>query len=337
MRLHKIVTGTGILLGIMAVSLLRQKAAYILRGKTVLVTGGSRGLGLLLAQTFASREARVAILARDADELARALQQLETITSEVVAIRADVTVRSEAEDAVQQVRQRFGSLDILVNNAGIITVGPLETATTDDYRDSIDTHFWGAFFTSMAVLPEMRRRGQGRIVNIASIGGKISVPHLLPYCVGKFALTGFSEGLRSEVMKDNIKVTTVCPGLMRTGSPRNASFKGSYKAEYVWFSLAAALPLISMNANRAARQVVDACQRGDAEVVLSLPARLLVKLHDLTPLATADLLSLANRLLPAPGTEGNEARKGKDSVSKVSPSWLTNLGDRAAEQNNEVA
>jgi NAD(P)-dependent dehydrogenase (short-subunit alcohol dehydrogenase family) len=185
MRLHKLITGTGAVLGMMAVSLLRRKAAYSLRGKTVLVPGGSRGFGLLLARAFASRGARVAILARDADELARAVQQLQTITSEIIAIQADVRVRPDAEDADRQVRQSFGSLNILVNNAGIITVGSLEMATADDYRDSIEIHFWGAFFTSMAVLPEMRRRGEGRIVNIAFIGGKISVPHLFALLCGK--------------------------------------------------------------------------------------------------------------------------------------------------------
>src|SRR5207302_9918669 len=101
--------------------------------------------------------------------------------------------------------------------------------------------------------------------------GKISVPHLVPYSVGKFALTAFSEGLRSELLKDKVYVTTVCPGLMRTGSPRNALFKGNNEAEYVWFSISHALPGLSMNANRAARQVVDALARGDSEVVLSVP------------------------------------------------------------------
>src|SRR5262249_19813159 len=161
-------------------------------------------------------------------------------------------------------------IDILINNAGTIRVGPIETMTIDDYRDSINTHFWGPYFATTAVLPSFQRRRQGRIVNISSIGGKISVPHLVPYSVGKFALTGFSEGLRSELLKDNIFVTTVCPGLMRTGSPRNAFFKGNNEAEYAWFSISDALPLVSMSAKRAARQIVNACVRGDAEVVLSL-------------------------------------------------------------------
>jgi short-subunit dehydrogenase len=208
--------------------------------------------------------------------------------------------------------------------------------TIDDYRDSINTHFWGPYFATMAVLPSFQRRRHGRIVNISSIGGKISVPHLVPYSVGKFALTGFSEGLRSELLKDNIYVTTVCPGLMRTGSPRNAFFKGNNEAEYAWFSISDALPVISTSAKRAARRIVNACLRGEAEVVLSLPAKIAVKLHGLLPGVTTDLLGLMNVLLPPPGGIGQDVRTGKQSSSSISPSWITTLNERAAQENNQV-
>jgi short-subunit dehydrogenase len=211
----------------------------------------------------------------------------------------------------------------------------MEDMAIDDYRNSINTHFWGPYFATMAVLPEMQRRKQGRIVNISSIGGKISVPHLLPYSVGKFALTGFSEGLRAEAIKDNVYVTTVCPGLMRTGSPRNAFFKGQNKAEYAWFSISDALPLLSMDATRAARRIVNACIRGDAEIVLSLPAKLAVKMHGVFPSITADILGLANRWLPSP-VSGTHAKVGSQSFSEVSPSWVTTLNEQAAESNNQI-
>jgi short-subunit dehydrogenase len=182
----------------------------------------------------------------------------------------------------------------------------------------------------------MRQRHEGRIVNISSIGGKISVPHLLPYCVGKFALTGFSEGLRSELRKDNIRVTTVCPGLMRTGSPRNALFKGNNEAEYAWFSISDSLPLLSMSANWAARRIVSACVRGDAEVVLSGPAKFALKVNALFPGMTSDILSIVNELLPSADPSQKKIRTGSQSFSEVSPSWVTSLNERAAESNNEV-
>jgi NAD(P)-dependent dehydrogenase (short-subunit alcohol dehydrogenase family) len=329
--------GAGIAAGMAATMLLRRRAPISFRGKTAFVTGGSRGLGLLIARELLARGAKVAISARDADELARAAQQLSASGSNVLTLEADMTLRDEAENAVKQIEQHFGPVDILVNNAGIISVGPFETMTIDDYRDSINTHFSGPYFTTMAVLPQMQRRHFGRIVNISSIGGKISVPHLVPYSVGKFALTGFSEGLRSELLKDKVYVTTVCPGLMRTGSPRNALFKGNNEAEYAWFSISDALPGLSMNANRAAHQVVDACARGDSEVVLTVPAKVATLVHGVFPEATVDVLGIVNRFLPPPGGIGTDVRTGNQSKSKASPSWLTALNERAARENNQIA
>lgn len=337
MQARNLTVAAGIATGIAATLLFRRRAPINFRGRTAFVTGGSRGLGLLIARELVGRGAKVAISARDTDELARAERQLRDDGGEVLTIEADMTMREEVEAAVQRVEQNFGPIDVLVNNAGTITVGPIETMTIDDYRNSINTHFWGPYFASMAVLPQMKRRQFGRIVNISSIGGKISVPHLLPYSVGKFALTGFSEGLRSELLKDNVYVTTVCPGLMRTGSPRNALFKGNNEAEYAWFSISDALPGLSMNANRAARQVVDACSRGDSEVVLTLPAKMATVIHGVFPEVVVDVLGVVNRFLPPPGGIGTDVRTGKQSRSKASPSWMTALNERAAQENNQIA
>jgi len=333
---NKLFLALGISSGIVAAALSRRRAKFDLAGKIIFITGGSRGLGLLLAKEFAKGGARVAICARDSDELAKAKELLSSLTKDVLTIEADMTMREEAELAIEKIQRDLGPIDVLVNNAGVISVGPLESTTIDDYRSSINTHFWGPYFATIAVLPQMRRRRRGRIVNISSIGGKVSVPHLLPYSVGKFALTGFSEGLRSELRKDNILVTTVCPGLMRTGSPRNALFKGQNEAEYAWFSISDSLPVVSMNAERAARQIVSATRYGCAELVLSLPAKVAVKLHGVVPGLTVEMLGLANRLLPGPGGIGTGIRTGQQSSSEASPSWVTALNEKAAEQNNEV-
>jgi short-subunit dehydrogenase len=225
---------------------------------------------------------------------------------------------------------------VLVNNAGIIQVGPLEVMTFDDFDQAMKSHFWGPLQTILAALPGMRDRGEGRIVNISSIGGKIAVPHLVPYSASKFALVGLSEGLRAELKKDGIVVTTVCPGLMRTGSPRNAEFKGRHREEYAWFSISDALPLTSISAERAARQIVEACRHGDAELVISVQAKLAVLFHGVFPGLTADILGVVNQLLPEPGGIGALKAKGKDSMSSWSPSWLTLLNERAAVVNNEI-
>lgn len=199
MRSKTVATVGGGVVGLLATGWVRRIRHLDLRGKNVFITGGSRGLGLVLAGEFATRGAKVAISARAGDELQRAAIQLRRVTKHVLTIEADITMREEADSAIAKISEHFGAVDVLVNNAGTITVGPLDTMTIDDFRDSLNTHFWGPYFATMAVLPEMLRRKSGSIVNISSIGGKISVPHLVPYSVGKFALTGFSEGLRSEL------------------------------------------------------------------------------------------------------------------------------------------
>jgi NAD(P)-dependent dehydrogenase (short-subunit alcohol dehydrogenase family) len=317
-------------------ALLRHWRACDLRGKRVLITGGSRGLGLVLGREFARQGAELAICARDPDELARAKEDLVQHGADVLAALCDVTDRGQVEAMVRAVSERWGPIDVLVNNAGTIQVGPMEEMTVADYEDAMKTHFWAPLYTTLAVLPAMRQRRQGRIVNISSIGGKVSVPHLLPDSASKFALVGFSEGLRSELLKDGIYVTTVCPGLMRTGSPPHAGFKGQHRAEYAWFAVSDSLPGFSTSAEWAARRIVRACKYGEAEVVITLPARLAVLFHGVFPGVTADLLGLVNRALPGPGGIGTQSATGSESASDLAPSWLTTLSDRASERNNET-
>jgi short-subunit dehydrogenase len=218
----------------------------------------------------------------------------------------------------------------------VIEVGPVETMTMTDFEEALNINLRGPLHTMLTVIPEMRQRGEGRIVNIASIGGKIAVPHMTPYTTSKFALVGLSKAMRAELAKDGVIVTTVCPGLMRTGSPRNAIFKGQHRAEYAWFSISDSLPLLTVSAERAARRIVSACQRGEAEVIFPLQAKLAVIADAIAPELTAALLGLINRLMPAPGGIGSARVKGSESQSSLSPSWLTLLGDRAARRYNEV-
>lgn len=313
----------------------RRRRRFQLGDRVALVTGGSRGLGLVLARELVREGAQVAICARDEAELARARHQFAAQGADVFALTCDVTDRDQVEEMLAQVRERLGPVEVLINNAGTIQVGPADEMTPADYDNALRAHFWGPLYTTLGVLPEMRRRGQGRIVNIASVGGKIAVPHLLPYSTSKFALVGFSEGLRGVLAKEGVYVTTVCPGLMRTGSPRNASFKGRHRAEYAWFSIADSLPILSMDAARAARRILDACRYGDAELVMPFSTELAVRLNGLAPGLGIGLMELAERVLPGPGGIGRQQRRGKESESRWSPSVLTTLTERAAGKNNE--
>ncbi|MCI0705341.1 MAG: SDR family oxidoreductase [Planctomycetia bacterium] len=312
------------------------KPRYDFHNKHVVITGGSRGLGLVLARQLADAGARLSICSRDANELARAVGDLAARGARVVAIECDVTERDRVREFIAVARQRNGPLDVLVNNAGVIRVGPMEEMLEEDFEQALQTHFWAALYTILEVVPEMKARAAGRIVNISSIGGKIAVPHLLPYTASKFALVGLSEGLRVELARHGIVVTTVCPGLMRTGSHLNAEFKGRHEEEYAWFALGSAIPGFSMSAETAACKILAACARGDAEVVLGLPAKLAVATQGLCPNLMSAIFSCVNRqALPEAGGIGTAVAKGRDSRGQLSDT-VTTLTDRAAAQNNEL-
>jgi short-subunit dehydrogenase len=318
---------------------LRRLRPADLRGEVALVTGGSRGLGLLIARELAKAGCRLAISARDESELERARADLERLGAEVETIVADVGKRDEAERMVQQATRRFGRVDLLVNNAGIIQVGPLAATTLDDFEQAMDVMYWGAVYPTLAVLPQMQARRRGRIANVTSIGGKISVPHLLPYSCAKFAAVGFSEGLAAEVAQEGIVVTTIVPGLMRTGSHLHAIFKGNHEAEYGLFTPLASMPLVSMDAERAARQVVQAIRRGKSEWFLGITATLATRFHGLFPGTTVELLGLMNRLLPGAGrdqTAGAPGHRVHDRLDSRLLDAATTLGRRAAERFNET-
>jgi len=316
-----------------------RRSAYNFNGKSVLITGGSRGLGLVLARQLAAEGARLTLIARDESELRRAADDLRERqpSAGVLIVPADVREREEVELAVTQTIARYGRIDVLINNAGIIEVGPFNHMKLSDYDDAIKTHFWGPLFMVLAVLPHMRRQGGGRIVNISSIGGRISVPHLLPYSASKFALSGLSDGLRAELARDHIVVTTVCPGLMRIGSPVNAAFKGQRAREYAWFAILSSLPVTTISAERAARRILDACRRGKAELVITIQAKLAVLARTIAPELVADATSLVDRLLPrAVGPNGDVAQPGRATGANWAASTILGPMYAAAQKNNEL-
>jgi NAD(P)-dependent dehydrogenase (short-subunit alcohol dehydrogenase family) len=327
----------GVLGGWALMKLLREPESFSFQGKTVLVTGGSRGLGLVLARDVAAAGARVAICGRDPDALERARAALNRIGADVLAVPADIADPESVRLLVDTVVERLGPIDVLINNAGVIEVGPAETMSVADYEEAMNTNFWGMVYPTLRILPSMRERGGGRIINITSIGGKLGIPHLLPYSASKFAALGFSQGLRAEAARDGVTVTTAIPGLMRTGSPRNAIFRGKHRAEYAWFSIADSLPGLTVSADEASRRILSAARRGDAEVLFPMVARLAVVAAAVAPNLTASALQLALRMLPGAPSRSTGRRMGKDSQSGFSPSWLSSRGDEAARRYNQIA
>lgn len=315
--------------------IVRSRRAFDFTERVVVITGGSRGLGLILARFFADEGAHLALLARDDAELQRAKSELQQSNEKVLTIVCDVTNSSALHSAIEQVTKHYGTLDVLINNAGAIDVGPVEHMSESDFRQMMDLHCWATLDATRAALPHLKKSG-GRIMNIASLGGLVPVPHLSSYNVSKFALVGLSGSLRVELAKDGVLVTTVCPGTIRTGSHINSHFKGQHEKEYQIFSTTAGSPLISADARAAARHMVEACRYGDAMVIYPPFARAAHLATSLMPNVTAEVLGLINRLLPPPtGPQGDSEKDGWQSRSE-GPSMLTQLADQATNVNNEL-
>jgi short-subunit dehydrogenase len=285
------------------------------KDKIALITGGSRGLGLEIARQICMRGGKVALLARDAEELEHAKTDLDRFGTEVLTIQCDLLESAQMQSAVQQTLQHFRKIDILINNAGIIEVGPLAHMQLKDFDRAMRLHFWAPYILQLLIVPQMRAKGGGRIVNISSIGGRIAVPHMAAYSASKFALAGFSDSIRAELDRDKIFVTTVTPGLMRTGSHVHAKFKGDHAAEYRWFDWSRKIPFASISAQRAARKIVNASARGRSVLVMPFSAYLIIAANAVFPNLMARVVKIFNRGLPPPVSQsGNEAKAGEEII-----------------------
>ncbi|HYG02523.1 MAG TPA: SDR family oxidoreductase, partial [Chryseosolibacter sp.] len=308
---------------ITAKTILDEITKYRLKDKVVLITGGSRGLGLEMARVLASKGARLVLCARSADQLRRAKTELRALGADVITFTADIREQSQVQRLIDSIIHHHKRIDVLINNAGIVQVGPAESMSIKDYENAMQTNFWPAVYLTYACLPYFKRKREGRIVNISSIGGKIAVPHLLPYTASKFALTGFSEGMHAELKKYNIKVTTIIPHLMRTGSPRNITVKGDHENEYAWFKIADSSPLMSQEAAAAAKEIIHALEHGEAEKTLTFTGNLASKMQGVAPSLMSSVMGIVNELLP--DNTSKEAKAGHQSESKKSTGKISAL------------
>jgi NAD(P)-dependent dehydrogenase (short-subunit alcohol dehydrogenase family) len=186
-----------------------------LQSTAVIVTGGSRGIGLAIASALASRGAKVAITGREQQHLDSAVAALAPAV--VHAIRGDVSKPDEASRAVDAAAERLGGLDVLVNNAGVGLFANVADLSIANWQQVIDTNLSGVFYCCHAAIPHLRRRGAGWIINISSLAGKNPFVGGAAYCASKAGLNAFSEALMQEVRYDNIRVSYIMPGSVATG------------------------------------------------------------------------------------------------------------------------
>ena len=312
----------------------RAPRAVSFANQTVIISGGSRGLGLLVARRLVGEGAQVALLARTGEDLDAAVAEL---GPDALAVVCDVRDRAAVDAAVAQTVAHFGPPSVLLHDAGVISVGPEAHMDAGDYDESLGIHFWGAYHLTEAVRPHLPRDGSARIGYVSSIGGRVAIPHLGPYSVGKHALVGYADAMRAELAGDGIRVTTITPGLLRTGSHPNALVKGQHEKEYAWFAVGDAAPGVSMDGDRAARKIVDALRHGDAALTLTLAAKLAAAADGVAPGAVGAVMKAVSALLPAPtGPEGDQRQTGWESTSALAPSILTALADQNIALNNEL-
>jgi NAD(P)-dependent dehydrogenase (short-subunit alcohol dehydrogenase family) len=187
------------------------------KGKTAVITGGTKGIGRAIAEALAREGMNVCVGARSLDEVKQAVRELESVEGvSATGAACDVRISEECEALIAHAVEELGGVDVLVNNAGIGLFKPVEETTPEEFRDVLETNLFGVFYCCHAAIPEMKRRGGGYIINISSLAGANPHPRMAAYNASKFALNGFSEALMQEVRHDQIKVSYVMPGSVNT-------------------------------------------------------------------------------------------------------------------------
>jgi NAD(P)-dependent dehydrogenase (short-subunit alcohol dehydrogenase family) len=230
-----------------------------LKGKTAIVTGGTKGIGRAITEALFGEGVSVCISSRHQDEIDRAVIELRGDgTGNIIGAMCDVRDDDEVNAMVARTVSEFGGVDILVNNAGIGIFGKVEDLTSEQFRSVLETNLFGVFYCCHAAIPEMKKRGGGYIINISSLAGTNAHPRMAAYNASKFGLNGFSEALMQEVRHDGIKVSYIMPGSV------NTEFGGDEpSAEKAW----------QLQPGDVARVVVDLLHHDDR----SLPSRVEIR------------------------------------------------------------
>lgn len=242
----------------------------LLRGKNVVITGASSGIGRAAALEFARRGANLIVGARRGEMLEDVARRCRELGVSCTAVVADVTKREDCKRLIDSA----GRVDILVNNAGFATYDSIEDARPADLEAMMQTNFFGAVWCTQAVLPAMLARGEGTIVNVSSITGLMGYARMGGYCATKFAMIGFSEALRDEVIGRGVRVALICPATTDT--------EFFVKAERGKMPGASRL-ILAMKPERVAKAICDSAENGRYRRILPATAALFMRLKEMFP------------------------------------------------------
>ena len=261
--------------------------------KIAVVTGASSGIGRATARALALRGYDLALAARRIEPLEAITAECRTAGVRALAIPTDVSRRDECEQLIERAERELGPLDVLVNNAGFAIFDAIERAGPDDLQSMMETNYFGTVWCTQAILPAMLSRGRGTIVNVASIAGIMGYARMGGYCATKFAIIGFSEALRDEVLGRGVRVALVCPGTTNT--------EFFVKAERGKMPGASRL-ILAVSPERVAKAVVAAAEGGQYRRIVPFAAALYMRFKELMPRAAHFFMRVVSR--------GMENKKG---------------------------
>lgn len=262
-------------------------------GKVVVITGASRGIGKETALAFARKKATVVLASRDEKKMREVAGEIQKLGSQSLAIPTDVSVESSCRNLIERTMAAYGRIDVLVNNAGYGHYASVERLNMDDLEAIFRTNLFGSLWCIQAVLPHMKARRTGHIVNVSTVIAERSVPYMSAYCMTKFAMNAMDESLRLEVRKHGIDVSLVCPGLTKTDFQTNAG-KVDFKA-----------PVDNakgMSPQKVGQKILEAVETRRRRVYLTTPGKLIVLLQRIWPGLVDEILFMIYSRRKEPST-----------------------------------
>jgi short-subunit dehydrogenase len=252
------------------------------KDKVVLITGASSGIGRASAIQFAKKGAVIILIARNKDKLVQTDKDLKKFNVSTFVCECDVSDKTQVEKMSKIVLEKYGSIDILVNNAGFAIYGSVSNLTIEEIESQMATNYFGMIYCIKNFLPSMIKKKMGHIVNVASVAGSFGLPGIASYCASKFAILGFSEGLKHELKGTGIGVTVVSPIMVRTNFFDHSSFEKMPKYSPT-----------SLNAETVANAILKASNSPRLEIIVPSVVRVVVWMKSTFPYLINPILGSA--------------------------------------------